>query len=42
MLRSTVMEYLEFYCHELRHARDTSLPFRIVSGTHEQNAAIRI
>ena len=42
MLRSTVMEYLEFFCHELRHARDPSLPFRIVSGTHEQNAAIRI
>ena len=40
MLRSTVMEYLEFFCHELRHAPD--LPFRIVSGTHEQNAAIRI
>ena len=42
MLRSTVMEYLEFFCHELRHARDPDLPFRIVSGTHEQNAAIWI
>ena len=31
MLRSTVMEYLDFFCHELCHARDPDLPFRIVS-----------